>query len=355
MVDQNEILKQMLDAVPNDQDKRAGSFMYDALAPAAEQFAKANDAIASVKEKLSIEELTGEELAQRVRERTGILRREATNAIGSVTLTGTGTIYEGDRFETSNGTQFRAAETKEINSSGDVAIEAVQAGSIGMVAADTITLFPVTLAGFTAVTNHEPTRDGFEAESDTDLLQRYYDRIRTPATSGNKAHYLNWAKEVGGVGNARVFPLWNGDNTVKVVIINSDRLPASEELVEVVQDYIDPNAEGLGNGTAPIGAHATVASASGVEIDVSVTVSLSVGYNKQQVMERISANLRQYLKEVAFVEDRISVAKVGAAILNSEGVEDYSELLLNGDTSNVRIGEEEVAVLGMVNVNVVSG
>ncbi|MGK5506723.1 baseplate J/gp47 family protein [Brevibacillus formosus] len=109
-----------------------------------------------------------------------------------------------------------------------VKVEAVVAGSSGNVPANSITLFPVTLAGFTAVTNPSPTSDGFDAESDEDLLKRYYQRIRTPATSGNKAHYKNWAMEVQGVGDVRIVPLWDGVNTVKVIIIDSDKKPASQ-------------------------------------------------------------------------------------------------------------------------------
>lgn len=347
-----DILDEMLNDVPSTYDKRPGSFMYDSLAPAAGQLEKTDRSIQQAKDKMSIENLTGSELAQRIRERTGIRRREATQATGAVTVTGTGTIQIGDRFETVGGIQFEATETKDITSSGTVAIKALVAGSSGMVPSDTITLFPVTLAGFTAVTNPNPTQDGFDEESDIDLLQRYYEHIQTPATSGNRAHYLSWAKEVSGVGLAKVFPLWNGDNTVKVVIIDQNRQPASVELIQEVQDHIDPGVTGLGDGAAPIGAYTTVVSAGGVDINVSVTIILSAGYTQQQTTDNIRANLTQYLKDIAFVEDIVSYAKVGATVLNSEGVEDYSDLTVNSGTTNVAIGQEQVAILGSVTSNV---
>ncbi|WP_274363706.1 baseplate J/gp47 family protein [Paenibacillus thermotolerans] len=350
--DKERILNEMLDSVPDTYDKRAGSPIYDSLAPPAEQFAKTDAKIEEVKKKLSIDELTGDELARRVKERTGIDRRAATNAVGEVMLTGTGPIQIGDLFETSNGIQFQATEVKNIVANGTVKIEALVAGPNGNVPAGTITLFPVTIAGFTAVSNPSPTTDGFAAESDADLLQRYYDRIRTPATSGNKSHYLNWAKEVGGVGAARVLPLWNGDNTVKVVIIDANRLPASVQLVEDVQDYIDPGAAGLGEGAAPIGAFVTVTSAAGLNINIVVSIVLSSGYTLEQADSNISAGLTAYLQGIAFVENVVSYAKIGAAILSSEGVEDYSGLTVNGGTVNIPVGTEQVAVLGSVNVNV---
>jgi len=352
METKNKILTEMLNTVPGSYDKRPGNFMFDALAPVAERFEKTDAVIAAVEDKLSIENLSGLELEQRIYERTGIERKEATRAVGSVVVTGTGTINVGDLFETPGGVQFEATEKKNIVMSGTVAVRAVVPGSSGNVPANTITMFPVTLAGFTAVTNPAPTTDGFDAESDADLLQRYYERIRTPATSGNKHHYKNWAKEVPGVGDARVIPLWAGDNTVKVVIIDSEKKPASPAIVQAVQDYIDPGITGEGNGVAPLGAFATVVSATGVSIDVTVTITLSAGYTLQQATENIQERLREYLKEIAFVEPVVSYAKIGAAILESEGVEDYSGLTVNGGNANISIGTEEVAVLGTVTSSV---
>jgi len=348
----SKILNEMLDNIDDKYDKRPGSFIYDALAPAAEQFAQVNERIEEVKGKLSAENLSGNELAQWIKERSGIERRPATKAIGVVTVTGTGTINEGDLFETQAGTQFQATETESITNSGDVEIEAVIPGSSGVVGAGVIRLFPVTLAGFTEVTNAEATYDGFDAETDADLLQRYYEHIRTPATSGNKAHYIAWAKEVSGVGLVKIFPLWDGDNTVKVVIIDADRQPASPELVAAVQEHIDPDSQGLGEGAAPIGAFVTVASATPLDIDISVDIVLSSGYTQEQAEENIEASLTQYLYDVAFVENIVSYARVGAAILASEGIEDYSNLTINTGTSNISIDDEEVAVLGTVTVNV---
>jgi uncharacterized phage protein gp47/JayE len=353
MATKEKILLDMLDIIPEKYDKRPGGFIYDALAPVAEQFERVDQNIEGVKDKLNIENLSGAELTQRVKERSGIERNPATRAIGSVTVTGAGTINEGDLFETESGIQFRATETKIINESGDVAIEAIEPGSAGMVAADTITLFPVTLSGFTAVTNINPTYDGFDAESDIDLLQRYYDHIRTPATSGNKAHYKVWAREVSGVGPVRVFPLWDGHNTVKVLIIDANRQPASPELVAEVQEHIDPDIQGLGEGAAPVGAFVTVASANGLEIDVEIDIVLSSGYDEETVKANIEESITEYLFGIAFEEAIISYARTGTAILTSEGVEDYSNLEINGGTSNIAIDEEEVAILGTVSINVI--
>lgn len=345
-----EILKAMLDSISSRYDTREGSFIFDALAATAKQLKLIDRNIAQAQNKFITTNLTGDELTLRVKDITGIERKSATKATGIVTVTGTGTIYSGALFETAGGIQFKAIESKNITGSGTVKVEAVIPGANGNVASNTITQFPVTIAGITAVRNEDPTTGGFEEESDEDLIQRYYEKLQTPATSGNKISYLNWAKEVEGVGDAKVFPLWNGTNTVKVVIIDSNRQPATPALVDSVQGYIDPDSSGLGEGEAPIGAHCTVVSAAGLDVDVSVEITLKTNYVLSTVKENIRDSLIEFFKSIAFKENFVSYALIGNAILNSEGVADYAFLTINGSTSNIPIGEEEVAVLGGLTV-----
>lgn len=352
MPTKTEILNDMLNEVPNTYDKRPGGFIYDSIAPVAEKLEEKHNELEETKAKLSIDNLTGPELEVRVKERTGINRRKSTFAVGKVIVTGNGMVYVGDLVETEDGIQFEATETKTIVNSGEVNIKALLAGPIGVVAAGSITLFPVTLSGINSVTNPEPTYDGFEAESDTDLLKRYYERIQTPATSANKHHYKSWAKDVEGVGDVRVFPLWAGDNTVKVVIIDADRQPASNEIVEKVQNNIDPGITGLGDGEAPIGAFCTVTSATGKLIYVSFVAEKSEGYEDEKVNEIVSNNIVNFLKTIAFDEniEYVSYAQIGSLVLNSEGIADYSNLTVNGGVVNIPLIDDEVAILGGVEI-----
>lgn len=347
----NIIHQEMLDEIPSIYDKIDGSFIYDSTKPAAIELEKAYQDLDSVADKLSIDNLTGDELAQRVRERTGIVRNPATKAIGVLNVTGTGTITTGDLFQTAAGIQFEANETKAITTNGTVNIQAVLAGSSGNIPANQINFIPVSISGIVSVTNLTAAYDGFEAKSDAALLVRYYERIQTPATSGNKAHYKNWAKEVPGIGDAKVFSLWNGDNTVKVTIINADKEPASAGLVATVQEYIDPNSEGLGEGQAPIGAYCTVVSATAKIVNVQLTVTLEPGYTVEMVQDTVEASLTNYLRSIAFQAEIVSYALIGANIINSEGVLDYSGLLVNGATANILLGAEETPVLGTVTIN----
>ena len=74
------------------------------------------------------------------------------------------------------------------------------------------------------------------------------------AFGGNIADYKNKVELLPGVGAVKVFPVWNGGGTVKIVLVDSEWSVPSSELVEEVQEAIDPvGTQGTGVGLAPIG------------------------------------------------------------------------------------------------------
>lgn len=346
-----DILSSMLSDVPNKYDKREGSFIYDAIAPSAKVAENIYKKIKEVKGKLDVDNLKGKDLDDFVRQRTGsVIRLPATKAIGKLQVTGNGQVKAGDIFETESGVQFESIENKEIQGTVEIGIQAIKAGPSGNVPAGQIRFMPVSLPGITLVNNENETKDGFEQESDDALRARYYERRRTPATSGNKFHYAAWAKEVAGVGGAKVFPLWQGNNTVKVVIIDAEKRPASEALVETVQEYIDPGSNGLGEGTAPMGSFTTIESAKALEIDISFDLVKDASVEEGVMIEDVKRNIAKYLQDIAFMKNQVGYGNIGASILDSEGVEGYGNLLVNGGTSNVNIKQDEVAILGEVTI-----
>lgn len=347
------IHKEMLQSISDDYDKTVGSFMFDATEPPADKLAEGYMDLDVVVNKLSIDNLKDDDLEQRIYERTGITRKKATFATTLVTVTGQpgGIINKGDKVS-SDTVNYTFQESKIIDSSGqtDVLVKCDVAGIIGNAPTNSIKSFPITLQGLTSVTNKDPVTNGYDGEPDAELLKRYYERIQTPPTSGNKAHYKNWAKEVTGVGDAKVFPLWNGDNTVKVVIIDSNKAPANSNLIDDVQNHIDPGITGLGDGQAPIGAFCTVESATGLTINVSFSASKDPAYTDQQRLNSVEENLTSFFKESSFVESIISYAKIGAIILESDGILDYENLRINGGTANLALSDIEVPVLGVITI-----
>lgn len=351
----DEILKNILNEMPAEYLKTPGTFTHDLSNAIAIVMQPYENEIEKAWKYFDISSLTGEELEKRVQQLKGIVRKQATYAVGELTLTGNGAVKVGDLFETPNAVQFMSLEAKKIADVGTIKIQAVKPGTIGNVGAKSIVLMPVTIQGIKTCINERATYDGFEAEDDASLLDRYYIAVRTPATSGNKYHYMQWSREVVGVGNSKVFPLWNGRNTVKVIIIDSNKQPASAELVEKVQNYIDPKGEddelwGAGYGTAPIGAYCTIQSAVAKEIVVDVKIILETGEDIENVKKEIEKNIVGFLQEIAFKKDYVSYSLIASTLLDTDGVAEWTELSINKGTSNVTIGVEEVAILKEVNV-----
>lgn len=335
----------MLGKIGEEHDKNTGSFIYDATKPAAIEFETKSKEIAAVQAKLDVENLSDKELERFIYQRTAIERKPATKATEEVIVSGSqgSSIKKGDLVGTDT-INFVSLEDKVINETGfmHVLVECEQFGVIGNVPANSITKFPVTLPGLINAYNPRSFTNGYEAESDTDLRQRYYDKLQKPGKAGNKYHYLEWAKEVTGVGDARVVPRFNGPLTMKVVIIDANKQPASSELVQEVREHIE--------NEMPFGVEElSVISAAAVPINLSVTLTLADGYTEEMVKTHIKKNGMEYLQQIAFKTSFVSYAKIGALIIASEGVLDYQDLLVNGRAANIAIGNEEVAIMGGVN------
>ena len=348
----DKVHEQLLDNISDSYQKTEGFPTWDILRAAAFGIKKLWDKVFRIEYLQDVDNLTGTDLERFIYQRKGLSRKAATYAIGSITvLAGEGTITAGNVFSTASGIEFIALETKEVAAGDSVLIQATVAGDKGNVAADTIIEMPVTIPGIAKVTNSEPTMDGYDPEDDNSLRERYYEALREPATSGNVAHYRRWAREVEGVGGVKVFPLWQGDNTVQVVIVDDNGVVPSEDTVERCQEYIDPNKAGTGLGQAPIGAYCTVTAAEALAINITGTLVLDNTVALDIVLENIKKSVTEYLASVALSIEYISPAKIGNIILSTEGVVDYDNLLVNEGNLRVEVPEKSVAVLGTVVLN----
>lgn len=346
-----DIQKKILDGISNIYEKAKGYFLWEISKAVAIAVKDTSDRVAEDSAKLDIYNLTGADLDNYTYINEGISRKAAAYATGYLIVKGKGTVEQGSIFETDGLIRFTADETVEADGETRVNVTAAEAGLNGNVPAETVINMPVTISGISECTNPEPMSNGYDAESDDELRNRYLEYVRDPPTSGNAAHYKAWAKEVVGVSDAYVIPLWDGPNTVKTIIIDQEHLPAGDELVMAVQEHIDPNISGTGEGEAPIGAFCTVEAAGAKTIDISVTVVKADNYGINEVKDSIIEVIEDYFAELAFKQYYISYAKIGARILDTDGVLDYRNLLINGGTANITCEKSEVFVLGTVTVN----
>ena len=346
----SEILQALLDGMPDSYQKTVGHPTYDLLAAAALRMEGTDAEVAAMRAALDPENLTGGDLDRYIFPRAGLERRQATFATGTLTVTGTGTVQQGALFESEGGVQFAARETVSITGEGQVPVTCRVDGAAGNLPAHSITQMPVTLQGISACDNPAPTTGGYDEEDDAAYYARYLLKIRTPATSGNIYHYQSWALEVSGVGAVQVFPLARGPGTVDIVLIDNTGQPAAPDLVQAVQDYIDPGGTGEGYGQAPIGAQCRVEAATGTAINLSAAVFKLNTAAEETLTDAIKAAVGAYLAEIAFQQDYVSFARITERILAVEGVRDLENLTVNGGTDNVQLDERACAVLGEVNI-----
>jgi len=345
MEDEKIIHNRMIINISDDYDKSKGNFVYDVTKPVAVEFAEQQKKIAAVQEKLDVEKLTGDELTRTVYQRTGVSRKPATQATTTVIVSGTaGTLVKVGELVGTETILYTVIEEAILNESGfaHIRVQCNEFGQVGNVPANAIKNFPASINGLVNVYNPESVTNGYDEETDNDLRQRYYDKLQRPGKAGNKYHYREWALEVTGVGDAKIFPRYNGPLSMKVVVIDANKLPANVELIEAVRDYIE---EEMPFGVDDL----LVMSAEALLINLSVALSLMPGYTEEVVKTNIKKSITKHLKEIAFKTSFVSYAKIGALIIDSDGVLDYQDLLINGSTANVVIPDDGVPVMGGVN------
>ncbi len=340
---QPEILEELKAHSEVEQSKIEGTFEYDVLSSNSIEFAKTEIELEQVYKAAFADKSWGEYLTMRAAE-SGVIRKSAVNATGTLTVSGSGTLPAGSRFETAEGLGFETAEETQVTGTAYVYARAVEAGAAGNVAAGTITKIPLSIPGISSVTNAEAFHDGYDEEKDELLLERYLIHVRTPGTSGNVYHYLEWALSVPGVGGAKVLPTWDGPTTVKVIIVDSNYAEASEQLVQSCYEYIE--------SVRPIGAVVTVASA--VPKAINIAAASVTGQVDLAAFEKsVNAYFLELEKRNIHASDSqgVSLAQIGSILIREGGAEDYTGLTLNGSASNVALSVEDIAVLGTVSLS----
>lgn len=346
----SEWLDMLLSEIPDKYQLSPGFPMYDAIAAWALGAERLEKELEDAKLLLNPENLTGIELDSYVYDRAGIERILAEPAAVKLTVTGTGLLPAGTIFIADTGVSFYTLTDQAIDGSGTVDAICNSMGSEGNVAAGTINTYSRTLPGFDDVTNTLPATGGADQETDEELLERFYLKMRTPPTSGNIYAYKEWALENTGVGSVKVFPLGHGDGTVDVVITSEEGGEADETLIAAVQNYIDPDSTGEGRGVAPIGAKCYVESAQekGIQIDAEITLDGTL--SESVVDASLQAKISEMLYKT-FGDGEVMYGKIAKIIANEEGVTDFENLLLDSDMESITLGSREIAVIETWNVS----
>ncbi|MFD0959796.1 baseplate J/gp47 family protein [Paenibacillus chungangensis] len=350
------ILQRMLDRVPSGIDKREGSIIYDALAPAAAELAQLYMEL-ELNDSLSFADTATGEYLTRIASQFGVNRRAATYAKRAALFYGAGdspmAVVSGSRFAKDRLVYIVGQEM----GTGEYMVTCEQEGSIGNERFGE--LLPLQyVEGLARAELGEVLVPGVDEEGDEALRQRYYAAVNEPAFGGNVAQYKAILNDMDGVGASKIYPVWNGGGTVKAAIISGDWREPSSTLLSEVQTKLDPSgSSGEGLGLAPIGHQVTVAGVSESAVNVETTLTLALGTTVGQVQDEVEEVMAAYMLDIrrTWAEQSqlvVRVAQVDARLLGVEGVEDVNGTALNGAAENMVLGGDEVPVMGTVTLHV---
>ncbi len=362
-------LNLMLDNVPDDIDKREGSIIFDAIAPAAMVSAQQSLSLANILRETYIKTAQGEFLDYRAVER-GTSRYAATNTEVKAKFNdddgNPANVEVGDRFASIAESPIFYTVVK-ANNDGTAEMQAEEAGTsansyIGQV-------LPVTpndnlaWAEITEVTI--PARD---EETDDHLRARLLNSNSWVAYGGNVADYLDMTSKIHDVGATQVYPTWDGPGTVKLVILNNDLMPASQTLIKKVKEEIDPEESTTqGYGLAPIDHRVTVVAPATFKVDIAMNVTIVDSMNIESIRANIKTSLEEFFKSLRRDWSAVNPtvgrgysmtiyrSKILSRVMMLEGVANATIPRLNGKDEDLQLvfnnTASQLPVLGEVTVN----
>lgn len=342
-----QILQRMLDRVPSDVDKREGSVIYNALAPAAAEVKQMQIELDVILNETFADTASREYLIKRAAER-GLSPELASKAIlkGVFNLS---TVPIGSRF-TAGEYVFEAIE--QI-SAGQYRMRAETAGADPNTALGA--MVPVQyIAGLTSAVLTEVLIPG-EDDEDTEIFRsRYFASFESQAFGGNRADYKTKVNSLTGVGGCKVTRTPGGGGTVGVVIIDSTYGVPSGALINDVQTALDPTVNaGAGLGIAPIGHVATVTGVTADTIDIATTITYAPGWNWTALKPYAEAAVDAYFLELrqswqGETQIIVRISQIESRFLDLTGVVDITGTTLDGVAANKTLGVNEIPARGVI-------
>ncbi|MGP3254570.1 baseplate J/gp47 family protein [Lactobacillus paragasseri] len=368
--DYDYFLRKMLDAVPDNIDKREGSIIYDALAPAALVMGQQSLDMANVIKETYIKTASGEFLDYRAIEH-GTSRYPATQTEAKAKVLNDkkeplDNVQVGDKFASIGDSPIFYAVTK-VNDDLTVELTAeVKGSSANSYIGQILPVTPNDLLSWAEIT--EITAPARDVESDDHLRARLLSSQSWIAYGGNVADYLDMTSKIDEVGAAQIYPTWNGGGTVKVVILNNDLMPASASLVQKVKNTLDPeDKQAEGYGLAPIDHAVTVTAPEELIVNVDISVKLddtkATRYVKDSITKAVEGYFQSLRKDWADInqklgrgyQETIYRSKILSQVMLTEGVVNAKLPSLNGRDADIDLvftnSKSQLPVVGTVTIN----
>lgn len=364
------ILERMLNRVSDDTDKREGSVIYDALAPAAVELQLMYIELDNMLRQCFADTADRTYLVLRAKER-GLEPYPATAAVLRGVFEPADIDVEGKRFNLGS-LNYVAGELLE---DGSRAVYCETPGADGNLYFGS--LLPLEyIEGLRSAYLTGIITEGSDEEDTEAFRSRYLESLNSQAFGGNVADYKQKIRELntnediaalGGIGQIRIYSAdeWNGGGTVKAVITARDNGVAATSLVSAVQEYLDPvENTGKGLGIAPVGHIVTVASVAEQQVNVSVSLTVKEGYTKELLTPYITQAVEDCFQELNGTwedlyeggDDCISimVSYLAGLIQAVTGVSGITDIDVGGAVfgGSLVLNKDCLAKLGTLNVEV---
>lgn len=353
----DDIHRRMMNNLPADIDDMPGGFAYDFTRPTAIEEAEMLEFYMVRVIMAMFPQYAWDEHLDLHGQQVHLIRHPATFAKGFVVITGepgteieAGTILATPATDRTDSYEFVTDVFCVIGENGVVtaAVTALESGPESNVPANVITIMDDPMPEISSVTNPEPVTGGADEESDDD----FYDRIAMEYANsntflGNDNDYIRWAKEAG-AGDCIVDDVSEGPGTVKLVLVDTNGQPASEELIKKVYDYIVSPADRSRRLLPTACARLICVQAVTVEINFKCT---GLQYDNTTSIEQIKNDFTKAVRrlfEDSKKEGVIRYNNVRPLMSGITGIKDFSEFYINDGISNVVLAKEEYPKIGSI-------
>lgn len=345
--DVETIHKRMLDGLPPDIDRAEGGFPWDFTRPTALEKAMLVQFVLQEGIKNIFPQFAEEPFLSYHAENRGINKRKAENARVEITFTGMADTKIPAGFKVSTeatldepGLIFLLEEETIIPESGTIESRAIceLSGKAGNVAAGKIIMQVKPLKGIVSITNNAASYGGFEEEDIETLRARVveYDTRQGETFVGNSSDYKRWAESVAGVGNANVIRATDETGLVTIIITDSNGQAASKVLCDSVYNYIMRPDDEYQRLTSINGNLLQVIAPEALTLTISAKLELEPEYNIDMVKTAFVKDVITYFGKLPD-KTKIRYHEICSVLINTAGVADHNNLLLNGGTENLDI------------------
>ena len=276
----------------------------------------------------------------------GLERRGAASAEGTVAFQTDAPaqverpIPKGTVCMTAGGVRFETTEDAVLPAgaaSVQVRVRALEPGAGGNVDAGAIRAMAVAPVGVSRCVNPLPCAGGADAEEDQGLRGRVLETFRRLPNGANAAFYQQGAMSFEEVAAAAVIPRPRGVGTVDVIVATREGAP-SAALLEELRVYFEARRE--------IAVEVAVRPPVMKPVAVRVQVRAQAGRDGAAVRAAAEDAVRRYFDGELLGRDLL-LARLGAAVLEAEGVENYRLL---SPAADMAMGADGLARLASLTV-----